>query len=47
MDWFTFWEWVEIASDIFYDPVVFWALPLALACLYELIKQWRDRKSRA
>ncbi len=33
---YDFWQLVETLSNVFYDPVVFWGLPFALALLWEV-----------
>jgi len=36
-----FWELVESLSNFFYEPLVFWGLPFALAVLYEYLRAKR------
>ncbi len=36
-----FWGLVESLSNIFYQPLVFWGLPFALAVLYEYVRAKR------
>ena len=38
-----FWEWLELVSNHFYQPVVFWGLPLLLALILELRKMKKGR----
>jgi len=35
MDWFVFWDALESLSNYFYEPLLFWGLPFALAIVYE------------
>ena len=34
----AFWELLERVSNYFYDPTVFWGLPLLLAVLWEIFR---------
>jgi hypothetical protein len=33
------WEWLEWLSNHFYQPLVFWGLPLLLALFLELLQK--------
>lgn len=39
-------EWLERVSALFYDPWVFWGLPLLLALLIEGIRKRRTGRRR-
>jgi hypothetical protein len=39
----TAWRFVEALSNAFYDPLVFWSVPFALAVLGAGWRWWRSR----
>lgn len=45
MDPAALWTMIERLSGWFYDPVVFWAVPFALAAAREILRARRDRQA--
>ncbi len=42
MDGMVLWTLAERLSNWFYDPLIFWAVPLGLALLAEAIRELRE-----
>ncbi len=41
MDALTVWKFIESLAEVFYDPLIFWSVPLLPAIVLEVIRRAR------
>jgi hypothetical protein len=47
MEWALVWRLVESVSNWFYEPLVFWSVPLGLALMAETARRFAGRSPAA